>query len=153
MSKRTRSVRLETAARILSVTKALLYIAEVIDWRKCMKENAPNTFTGIVQKGVRRGTELGYPTANIPLRDTVTGVYAATIKIGEEEFEAATFADPRRAVLEAYILDFDKDIYGYNVTIRLLKKIRNSKSFDNDKMLRAAIARDIKHVREFFSRA
>ncbi len=109
------------------------------------------TFTGIVQKGSRRAEELGYPTINIPLETKdVSGVYVAIVKIGEEEYEAAAFADQKRKLLEAHILDFSKDLYGWNVKVQLLKKIRESKKFVDDESMRRAIAQDVEHVREYF---
>ena len=107
--------------------------------------------TGIVQKGIGRGRELGYPTINVPLLDnSASGIFAARVKVGEEEFEAAAFADGKRKILEAYIFDFDKDLYGWNVTITLLKKIREGMHFKNDDALRVAITGDIKTIREYF---
>ena len=108
-------------------------------------------FSGIVQKGARRGTELGFPTINIPLEDVgVSGIYAAKVKVGEEEYEAAVFADAKRKVLEAYILDFSEDLYGWKVTIELLKKLRDAKNFSSEEELKKAIAHDIAVVRAFF---
>jgi len=110
-------------------------------------------FGGIVQKGARRGTVLGFPTVNIPLGDaSVSGIYAATVKVGEETYEAVAFADPRRTILEAHLLDFSADLYGWNVTIELLKKIREGKKFPDDAALRAAIAGDIAAARAYFKR-
>lgn len=109
------------------------------------------TFTGIVQHGQRRGTALGYPTINIALDDlSITGVFAARVKLGEEWYEAAAFADPSRRVLEAHILDFSADLYGWNVTIELGKKIRENKRFADDATLKRAIAADIVSVRAIF---
>ena len=110
------------------------------------------TYKGIVQKGSKRGTALGFPTINIPLDDAnVSGIYAARVKVGEEEYEAAAYADQKRKVLEAHLLDFSRDLYGWNVTIELLKKIREAKKFGNDKVLREAIAHDVTSVREYFA--
>jgi len=108
--------------------------------------------SGIVQKGDQRGEELGFRTANIPLADIQpSGVYAAKVKVGEEEFEAVVFADQVRHVLEAHILDFTADIYGWNVKVDLLKKIRDRKKFADDAALKRAIAQDITAVRQYFN--
>lgn len=110
-----------------------------------------HTYTGIIQKGVKRASALGFPTINIPIGDgDVSGIYAAHVKIDGEEYIAAAFADPQRKILEAYLLDFSpRELYGGEVSIELLKKIRDSKTFGNDTGLRAAIADDIEKVREF----
>ena len=53
-------------------------------------------------------------------------------------------------MLEAHLLDFSNDLYGWNVAIELLEKIREAKTFGSDKNLREAIAEDIAKVREHF---
>lgn len=116
------------------------------------RKNCMNVYTGIVEKGTERAAGLGFSTINIPLGDTsVSGIYAARVKVGEEEYEAAAYADQRRKVLEAHVLDFSKDLYGWNVKIELLKKIRDDKTFKNDTVLQRAIAHDVASVREYFS--
>jgi len=95
---------------------------------------------------------LGFSTINIPLNDTsVSGIYVAKVKVGEEEYEAAAYADQKRKVLEAHLLDFSANLYGWNVRIELLKKIREPKKFTDDESLREAIAEDVTFVREYFT--
>ncbi len=113
--------------------------------------SAVNVFKGIVSRGTARAAVLGYPTINIPLNGApVSGVYAAMVKIGEEEYEAAVFADKKRGVLEAHILDFSKDLYGWNVAVTLSKKIRETKRFADDTSLKKAITEDVLAVRAHF---
>ena len=108
-------------------------------------------YSGIVQKGSKRGAALGFPTVNIPLVDTaVSGVYAARIKLGDETYEAVVFADRARKILEAHVLDFSADLYGWNITIELLKKIRERKKFSDDTTIKRTIAGDIEAVRAYF---
>ena len=110
-------------------------------------------YRGIVKKGEGRGRSLGYPTVNIPLTDdSISGIYAARIKVKDDEapYIAAAFADPARGLLEAFILDFNDDLYGCEIEIELLHKIRDAKKFDDDAALRAAIADDIKNIRAYF---
>lgn len=110
-----------------------------------------DSFTGIVQKGSKRAAALGIPTINIPLdAEGISGIYAALVKVGEEKFEAAAYADQKRKLLEAHLLDFSQDLYGWNVKIELLKKIREYKKFTSDEALKKAIDKDIKAVRAYF---
>ncbi len=112
-----------------------------------------DTFTGIVKAGSQRAAALGYPTINIPLADTdVSGIYAALVKVGEEEYEAVAFADQGRKLLEAHILDFSKDLYGWNVKVHLLKKVRENKKFTDDTSLKVAIMEDVASVRAHFKK-
>jgi cytidyltransferase-like protein len=101
--------------------------------------------------GTRRAAALGFPTVNIPLHDTtVSGVFAARVTFDGAAHPAAAFADQKRGVLEAYILNGRHDLYGKEITIELMKKIHDSVVFENDDALRAAIAGDIRNVREYF---
>jgi len=109
-------------------------------------------YRGIVQKGKRRGTALGFPTLNIPLAGAeVSGVYAAKVIVSGKEYQAAAFANPEQNVLEAHLLDFSGDLYGKNVEIELFERVRNSMSFSDDSVLRAVILDDIRRVRALHS--
>ena|SRR3989344_2641071 len=111
-----------------------------------------STYTGIVQKGMKRGHALGFQTANISLGDSrVSGIYAARVALEGKEYPAAAFADHGRGILEAHILDFSGDLYGKGITIELLEKIRDNKKFENDDTLRATIAEDVAKIRAYFS--
>ncbi len=109
-----------------------------------------DTYTGIVQGGPKRGSALGYPTINIPLESGVAGIYVARVRIGAETYSAAAFADERRKLLEAHIIDYSGDLYGKEVAIELLEKIRDTRDFDDDALLREAIADDVAKVRHYF---
>jgi FAD synthase len=108
------------------------------------------TYSGIVQRGNRRGTELGYPTANIALAEPLSGIYVASVRLGSEAYEAVAFADPSRKILEAHLLDFDEDIYGREIAVILLAKLRESEHFSDDATLRAQIAKDLAAARAYF---
>ncbi len=106
-----------------------------------------HSYTGIVQHGGRRAEYLGFPTANIPLPDdSVSGIYAARVKFGAAEHIAVAFADQKRKLLEAHLLDFSGELKGKSITIELCEKIREHEDFTDDAALRAAIKNDIKEV-------
>ncbi len=111
------------------------------------------SFTGIVQKGNKRGTRLGFPTANISLKDsTLSGIFAGRVILeNEAPYMAAIYADSSRGVLEAHLLDFADDLYGLPVTIELHKRLRAGARFKSESDLREAIAKDVADVRKFFS--
>ena len=111
-------------------------------------------YSGIVERGPRRGTRLGFPTANIRCADSeVSGIYAALVYIKDKPpHSAAVYADTKRGVLEAHILDFSGDLYGLTITMELHKKIREDETFKSDDVLRKTIARDIQKVREYFKK-
>ena len=109
-------------------------------------------YRGIVQRGAQRGESVGFPTANISLTDeSVSGIYIARVSIGGRTYEAAMYADTRRQLLEAHLLDFSGgDLYGQEIEIEILEKIREDKRFESEEKLREAIAQDIQDVRNFF---
>lgn len=109
-----------------------------------------NTYTGIVQKGSRRAAALGFPTINIPLEASLDGVYIGRVRIGAIERPAAIFADPRRQLLEAHAIGFDQDVYGKEVEVEIISKLRDTEMFSDDAALTTAISRDIAEVRAFF---
>ena len=118
------------------------------------------TVDGKIFRGDRRGHELGYPTANILLNDSIHpayGVYACLIQIeGEEEWlPAATnigirpmFEVPEGQV-EAHILDFpDIDIYDKILRVRPIKRLRGEAKFDSLDDLIIQMAKDCDQTRE-----
>jgi riboflavin kinase/FMN adenylyltransferase len=111
-----------------------------------------DTITGIVMEGKRRGSALGYPTANIAFSSVdADGVYAAVVTADGNERHAAVFVDSKRGLLEAHLLDFFGDLYGTEITVELKKKIRDTETFANDEALKAAIAEDVLSVRQSFA--
>jgi cytidyltransferase-like protein len=110
------------------------------------------TFTGVVIQGEKRGKALGFPTANIPYHDPdVSGIYAARVEVGDSSYLAAVYADHSRGVLESHLLDYTGDLYGTTITVRLYKKIRDSKQYSTDAELMRAIADDIQTIRAYFA--
>ena len=108
-------------------------------------------YRGIVHEGKKHGRALGYPTANITLSDeTISGVYAGNVSLANHEYHAAIFADQKRQVLEAHILDFSDEVYGTEIQIELCKKLRERIQFENEDELKAQIRKDIEHVVEYF---
>lgn len=97
---------------------------------------------GEVVKGDQRGRELGFPTANVHVNETIHpayGVYAAHVNIlGEDQWYNSAvnigirpmFEIPT-AQVEAHILNFDRDIYGQILRIQLVKRLRGEAKFDS----------------------
>ena len=108
------------------------------------------TCSGTVQKGEGRASTLGFPTVNIPLPDAdVSGVFAGVVRHKDREYHAAIFADPPRGLLEAYLLDFDEELYGEEVTMTLHTKIRDVEHFSDDNKLKERIAKDVEEVKKY----
>ena len=119
----------------------------------------PFSILGTVEKGDRIGQELGYPTANLNPHNEIMppdGVYAARVLIAREQFGGVanigvrpTFADrDRKRVLEVHIFDFDRKIYGQDLEVLFLQKLRDERKFDSVNALKAQIAADEQTARE-----
>ncbi|MEA1651547.1 bifunctional riboflavin kinase/FAD synthetase [Nitrospirillum sp. BR 11164] len=120
----------------------------------------PFEIEGRVEHGDKRGRTIGFPTANIEIHDYLRphfGVYA--VRAGVDEGAGTVWHDGvanlgRRPTvggtverLEAHLFDFDGDLYGRHVRVRLLDFIRPEMKFENFQALRDQIARDADEAR------
>jgi riboflavin kinase/FMN adenylyltransferase len=121
----------------------------------------PYAVVGEVVAGDRRGRELGFPTANVPVRDLAVppdGVYAGWLQVAGDgdPLPAAisvgtnpTFDGVRDRRVEAYVLDrTDLDLYGRRVEIAFVARIRGMVKFDGVEELVATIHDDVARTRE-----
>ena len=117
----------------------------------------PYVLRGEVVVGDKRGRSIGFPTANVqPDVDAVIparGVYAGFVIVGRDTFAACTnvgvaptFARDESRV-EAYLLDFEGDLYGRTVDVGFTRKIREEKRFSGVEELKAQIQRDVGNAR------
>jgi FAD synthase len=110
-------------------------------------------YIGIVQKGSGSGRRFGFPTANIPLEDdSVSGIYAANVFVGGGEYFSAVYADTKRKLLEAHLLNFNDDLYGMEIEIELVKKMREDRQFADEAEAKKAISADIEAVEAYLRR-
>jgi len=101
------------------------------------------SFTGIVIEGDKRGRELGYPTANIKISSEekllpAIGIYAVIVLIENEKHfgllsigKRPTFYEAGEVIPEAYIYNFDRDIYNKVITIELVERLRGEEKFNS----------------------
>jgi len=122
----------------------------------------PYSLSGRIAHGKKLGRELGFPTINIKMGDKtliVKGIFAVRVKgIDNCELRGVASIGTRPTVngvdtiLEVYILDFNRDVYGYRVVVEFLHKIRNEEKFDSLGELSAHIAQDTEKAKAFFER-
>jgi riboflavin kinase/FMN adenylyltransferase len=99
---------------------------------------------GKVIEGKKKGKTLGFPTANVVLTAPIeSGVYAGSVIVEGQEFKAGIFVSPDGELLEAYIIDFSGDLYGKEIEVRISKKIRDVRKFENNEELKEQIKKDI----------
>jgi riboflavin kinase/FMN adenylyltransferase len=113
----------------------------------------PFEVEGVVERGDRRGRVLGFPTANIGVADGMLlppyGIYAgrargrrAAVSIGVNPH----FGGDRPRV-EAFLLDFDGDLYGERLVVELWQRLRDERVFADEAALVEQIARDVEATR------
>jgi riboflavin kinase/FMN adenylyltransferase len=120
---------------------------------------APFQLRGPVVEGDRRGRQLGFPTANLVPEDGLVcpghGVYAcdanghcAAVNVGVRP----TFDTGRGVLVEAYLLDFDDDLYGGELRLQFLKRLRGERRFATVEALVDAMHADVEQAREAYRR-
>ena len=113
----------------------------------------PFEVEGVVVEGERRGKRLGFPTANLEVAPgqllPPKGIYAgaalghrAAISIGVNPHYGGT-----RVRVEAYLLDFDGDLYGQRLVLEVWERLRDERAFGSEEELIAAIAADVEATR------
>ncbi|MBI4088329.1 riboflavin kinase [Candidatus Kaiserbacteria bacterium] len=110
-------------------------------------------YTGIVMSGGKRAAQLGFPTANIPLEDdSVSGIFAGRVSVAGRVYDAVVYADRKRKLIEAHLFGFFGNLYGKDVAVVLLHKLREDREFSGDGEMRAAIAADIAAAHAYFKK-
>ena len=118
--------------------------------------------SGEVKGGAKRGTGMGYPTANIGLAPGTAlahGIYAVKVHVGGKLHDGAAYLGTRPtfdngdAVLETFLLDFDGDLYGKMIELEFVGFIRGDRKFDSTDALVAQMDKDIARAREMLRAA
>lgn len=118
--------------------------------------------SGPVVHGRERGRKMGFPTANIQIRTECIppdGVYATRLVLDDGPHASITnigmrptFAEPERTI-ESHVFDFDRDIYGQEVRLEMVERIRPERKFESADALAAQITSDLKRAREILAPA
>ena len=150
------------AADLFDVDGDVVSSSRIREHLKKAEMNQANVLLGwdwVIQSevihGDKRGREIGYPTANMHFGDTLVpshGVYAVRVQIeGSEEWlnGAANIGirpmfETAMPMLETYIFDFDGDLYGKQLKIKPVQKLRDEMKFDDLDALVAQIKEDCK---------
>ena len=110
---------------------------------------------GVVEHGRRLGRELGFPTANLAVDEgleAADGVYASVVEVGGVRYRAMSNLGSNPSVggaprhLETHLFGFEGSLYGREVRVVLLRKVRDERRFDTVEELREQIARDKEQI-------
>ena len=132
--------------------RALVAAGDMEGARHCL--GAPFMVEGTVVKGDQRGRELGFPTANIVPDDRLAipghGVYAAfadgvpaAVNVGIRP----TFESGRGVLIETYLIDRSEDLYGRELRVAFVERLRGEKRFANVEDLIAQMHRDVEDAK------
>ena len=113
----------------------------------------PFNLTGKVIAGYGRGVSLGFPTANLEITAEHVlppdGVYAGRVNINENSYQTMinigknpTFGVNKRTI-EAYLIDYHGDLYGSDLQLNIVSRIRDEKKFESIEELKKQVAEDI----------
>jgi riboflavin kinase/FMN adenylyltransferase len=121
--------------------------------------NRPYNIKGTVVKGYRRGTDIGFPTANIESEKVIPsiGVYAIIAEVEGSSYQGVinigynpTFGNEELST-EVHLLDFQGDIYGKTVNILFIDRLRDEMKFESPEKLVAQIKKDITSAKEILA--
>jgi len=141
--------------------RSLLREGEVAEANRLL--GTPFVFSAEVARGDQRGRELGYPTANlVPTAGYCTpghGVYAGRAELAGGETKPAAinvgtrpmFESVLGELIEAYLLDFDGDLYGQQLRVEFLERLRGEAIFESVDDLKQQMAADVEATRDLAS--
>ena len=113
------------------------------------------TIEGEVIHGAKLGRRMGFPTANMQVGgvDVENGVYLSSVSIDGRDWKAMSNVGVRPSVdgkcrlLETHIFDFEGDLYGRRLAVRLVRKVRDEQRFASVEELKAQLHNDFELIR------
>jgi riboflavin kinase/FMN adenylyltransferase len=113
----------------------------------------PFEIDGVVVGGDRRGGTLGFPTANLRVEPMLLvpayGIYAGAV--GDRRAAVSIGVNPHyggtERRIEAYLLDWEGDLYGDRLVVELWRRLRDERAFESEADLIAQIAQDVEDTR------
>lgn len=122
----------------------------------------PYAIDGLVVPGDGRGQQIGFPTANLQSDNELippSGVYATTVRLDGVIYPSITnvgvrptFGAADRRVVETHLLEGGRDLYGLNLRLGFIQRMRDERAFATVELLRAQIAADVEKTRLLFER-
>lgn len=107
--------------------------------------------TGKVIEGQKKASGFGFPTANIENTSKISvGIYAGEILFDNKKYRTAIYiGTPRPDILEAHLIDFIGDLYGKEISVEVLEKIRDDYHEQNFEVLKKMIANDVEIIKNY----
>jgi riboflavin kinase / FMN adenylyltransferase len=144
------------AGEVFSSSGVRLHLAQG-DVRGAARVLAENwRVSGKVVGGAKRGTGMGYPTANVPMPKGTGlghGIYAVRAHVDGQTHDAAAYLGTRPTfddgmpVLEVFLFDFDGDLYGHDMDVEFIDFIRGDRKFSSAEELVTQMDADVAQAR------
>ena len=139
-----------------SLIRTLLLKGEIEEANRLLGH--PYEIEGTVIQGQSRGINLGFPTANVSSANEILpeGVFLSKVNLKGNKQPALTNIGRRptfqqkKINIESHIIGFSGDLYGRNLEIQFLKKLRDEKKFETAGQLAEQIARDVAQAKKYF---
>lgn len=133
-----------------SLIRRLIGEGRVDEAAQCL--GRPYSLSGMVEHGFEQGRKMGFPTANMKVDGCrllpADGVYAVNVHLSPSTFTGITNIgmrptfDGHQRSIETHILDFDGDLYGQNISIEFVARLRDEQHFESAEELAQQMARD-----------
>ncbi len=117
---------------------------------------------GVIVEGKKRGRVLGFPTANLRTDNELIpphGVYATTLTVGRDVRASMTnigvrptFGDATETTIETHVLGYEGELYGRQVRLAFVQRLRDERRFDDVDGLKAQIEADKRRAERLFTR-
>lgn len=115
--------------------------------------------TGVIEKGDGMGRSIGYPTINVVVdaADYEPGVYVCDVVVEDDGYYGAGYVGEKdglpfgKFICEVYLLSDCGDLYGKNVHIELLEKIRDVVKVDSLEELKPLIDKDVEYTKDYIN--
>lgn len=110
--------------------------------------------SGKVLKGNKKAGAMGFPTANIKNTGNVLpGIYAGRASTNKKTYDAVVYVGTNNIdILEVHFFDFKGNIYGKNIKVEILQKIRDDKHVTDTLLLKEMIERDCLDAKAFLKK-
>ncbi|SFV86889.1 Riboflavin kinase / FMN adenylyltransferase [hydrothermal vent metagenome] len=116
--------------------------------------------TGQIIHGLKNGRKIGFPTINLPIKRKISpihGIFAVTVEIEGKTHQGVCNIGNRpiiggkKTLLEVFLFDFNRVVYGLKATTTFKHKIRNEANFDDFETLKQQIQLDVNDAKNYFN--
>ncbi|MGE0052621.1 MAG: bifunctional riboflavin kinase/FAD synthetase [Hyphomicrobium sp.] len=148
------------AGEVFSSSAVRVYLAQGDVKGAAQVLGEPWRVTGNIVGGAKRGTGMGYPTANVPMPKGTAlahGIYAVRAHVDGAVQNAAAYLGTRPTfdngmpVLEVFLIDFNGDLYGHHIEVEFIDFIREDRKFHSAEALVAQMDEDVRQIRKVLS--